>query len=252
MGLFSKEKVLCCVCEKETGTKRIKDGVVCKNCCSNCIPFMKPSSSSTRYEVQKAVEYKQANIQRIALYNVTKKVRKYFEIDQTHSFFKVPNAFPGVIFSFDELVTYELLQNGTAITKGGIGRAIVGGALFGGVGAIVGGVTGRKTKSEVTELRIKIVTNNIFIQYMYINLLGCASLSMDSLAYKGIMDTAQKILSLLAIVSNSTKNEAVPHAYCNQVVEDLKQFKSLLDEGVITQEEFDMKKQQLLELESKQ
>lgn len=246
MGLFSKPKELCCVCGVETGAKRIKDGMVCKSCCSNCMPFMKPSSSNTKYEVQKAIGYRQTNVQRMELYNATKKVRKYFEIDQTHSLWKVPQSFPGVIFDSDELVTYELLQNGTSITKGGVGRAIAGGVLFGGVGAIVGGVTGRKTKSEVTELRIKIVTNNIFIQYMYIDLLGGISVKADSLTYKGAMNTAQQILSLLAIVSDSAKNQPIPPS--DQTIEDLKQFKALRDDGIITQEEFEQKKKQLLNL----
>lgn len=50
------------------------------------------------------------------------------------------------IYKYSDIVDYELLEDGESITKGGLGRAVVGGALFGGVGAVVGGVTGHKKK----------------------------------------------------------------------------------------------------------
>ena len=35
-------------------------------------------------------------------------------------------------------------RDGTSVVKGGLGRAVVGGFMFGGVGAVVGGITGGK------------------------------------------------------------------------------------------------------------
>ncbi len=66
----------------------------------------------------------------------------YLQIDDTHKAFKAG----GSIFEFSNLLNFELLEDGETITKGGLGRAVAGGLLFGGVGAIVGGVTGGKKK----------------------------------------------------------------------------------------------------------
>ena len=54
-------------------------------------------------------------------------------------------------------------EDGETITKGSLGGAMVGGALFGGVGAIVGSGMGSKTKQEISEYRIKIVTKIPFL-----------------------------------------------------------------------------------------
>ena len=58
--------------------------------------------------------------------------------------------------SFDDLVSYELIQNDDIVVKGGTGKAIIGGTvvtlltnpLFGAAGAISGGITGKRTSSK--------------------------------------------------------------------------------------------------------
>ncbi len=84
------------------------------------------------------------------------------EIDENNRLLRLPCFSKNIIFSYDDIISYELLQNGESITKGGLGSAIVGGAMFGGVGAIVGRITGsKKTKQEISEFRIKIITGRI-------------------------------------------------------------------------------------------
>ncbi|EPZ54444.1 hypothetical protein H477_3583 [[Clostridium] sordellii ATCC 9714] len=46
------------------------------------------------------------------------------------------------MYNYKDIIEFELLEDGESITKGGLGRAVAGGVLLGGVGAIVGGVTG--------------------------------------------------------------------------------------------------------------
>ena len=45
---------------------------------------------------------------------------------------------------YSDIVGVELLENEVVVKKGGVGRAIVGGLLFGGVGAIVGATNVKK------------------------------------------------------------------------------------------------------------
>lgn len=68
---------------------------------------------------------------------------------------------------------FELLENGETVTKGGIGRALAGGILFGEAGAIVGGITGKKTTRKVVDtFKIKITINNIDNPIEYIELIN--------------------------------------------------------------------------------
>ena len=64
---------------------------------------------------------------------------------------KKPKLEP-VVFSFSEIEEYRIEVSGQETitkTKGGLGRAVVGGALFGGVGAVVGASTA-KTETKTT------------------------------------------------------------------------------------------------------
>ena len=63
-------------------------------------------------------------------------------------------------YNFDDLVSYELLEDDSIVTSGGVGQALIGGALFGGVGAIAGGITGKRIqKKRVESLYIKVTLN---------------------------------------------------------------------------------------------
>ncbi len=57
--------------------------------------------------------------------------------------------------SFEKLVSAEVVEDNVVVstTKRGLGRVVVGGLLAGGVGAIVGGLTGRQTSKSSTGVR---------------------------------------------------------------------------------------------------
>ena len=101
----------------------------------------------------------------VQTFSPTKKIGSYLQIDDTHKAFKAG----GSIFEFSNLLNFELLEDGETITKGGLGRAIAGGLLFGGVGAIVGGVTGgKKSKGVCNSMRLKITLRNCHCSMVYI------------------------------------------------------------------------------------
>ena len=70
--------------------------------------------------------------------------------------------------------------------------------------------------------------------------------------YQSSYTTAQNILSVLQIISEGnirTQEEVVQQqGSTNSVADEIMKFKELLDKGVITQEEFEAKKKQLLNL----
>lgn len=138
-----------------------------------------------------------------ANFNPTKTIGRYIQFDEINRLFLISDGIfkkKNSIYSFDDIVEYELLVDGATVTKGGLGRAVVGGALFGGVGAIVGGVTGGKKATAMTnKMQIKITVNNFQQPSVYITLIF-APTKTDSYVYKNAYKTAQEILSTFSLI----------------------------------------------------
>ena len=190
-------------------------------------------------------------------FDITQNIDNYLYLDEKRKKICLPMGLmkkkidPDRIFNYDDILNYELLEDGNSVSKGGVGRAIVGGALFGDVGAIVGGSTGHKQKQTCTKLQIKITTNNIEHPAEYINFI-IAEIRKDNMIYKNAYSSAQKVLSALDIICNpkssASKEKKAETSSNKSTAEQIKEFKELLDSGAITEEEFEAKKKQLLDL----
>lgn len=279
MGFFDL-KAICSNCQKEIGLNRfkIKDGWICPECFRFCThPIINKTILEVQNDIllnkdkkekldiannQKKEEQellKQVNVELFNNFNATKKIGSYIEFDEEKKQWLIPNGFfenkkKPRVYSFYDIVECELLENGDTITKGGLGSAITGGLLFGGVGAIVGGVTGsKKSKSIINSLKIKITVNDFQNPAVFINLIS-SSTKADSFIYKTFYTIAQQILSTLSLIQKQKdmqqkeiSSDEQKNTFSSSADEIFK-FKSLLDSGVITQEEFEMKKKQLLNL----
>ena len=158
------------------------------------------------------------------------------------------------IYSYDDIVEYELLEDGDTITKGGLGRALVGGAVFGGTGAIVGGVTGgKRSKKVINSLKIKITIDDFESPVVYIHLITSKS-KANSFVYKTNFALAQEILSTFALIQKqrektiSTVLQRIREIRLPHRLTKYLNIEELMDHGIITQEEFEAKKKQLLGL----
>ena len=147
------------------------------------------------------------------------------------------------LFSYDQIVSFELLENGESVASGGIGRAALGGVLFGGVGAVVGAST-RSYKSVCEELKIKVTVKDYKDSAFYIPLIAVQA-SKTSSVYKERMKMAQNILSKLQLITSADTHRK---SVSTDKFEEIKKYKILLDEGIISQEEFECKKKELLNL----
>lgn len=106
-------------------------------------------------------------------------------------------------YRFDQLISFELLEDDEAVTSGGVGRALVGGALFGGFGAVAGGVTAkRKTKKVVNTLTVKLTINDFQTPCIMIPLL-VKPIKVKSKEYEAAYNIAQKLLSLLDVITHN-------------------------------------------------
>lgn len=121
-------------------------------------------------------------------------------------------------YHFEDIIGCELIEDGNSITsisskkKSSLGKAVAGGVLFGGVGAIIGGTSG-KTKSTAIEtnycnnLKLKITINNLSNPCEFIEFINRQT-NKQSLKYKQFYEEAQKIISVIDIVcKNNISND---------------------------------------------
>lgn len=248
----------CVVCGKSmgffNGKVMIADGAVCNDC------WNKTGIGSDMDALLSAKQYsaKEINLRVNAKsqikyverdFHPTKKIANIIAFDDnsnmvfvyTYKGFKKNTDY----FKYSDIVSFDLLEDGENISKGGLGRAVAGGLLFGGVGAIVGGVTGsKKTKNVCNSLQIKVTLRNSYQQTVYIPFIQMST-KTSSFEYKTAYKNAQETLSALQLACENIS--ATPQSNTSNT-DDIREYKKLLDEGIITQEEFNAKKKQLLGL----
>ncbi len=263
MSIFKTED--CPICGKPTGamaksSAKYNGKYVCQDCAkklaANKILLIKLKKYPLE-ELQKIVsaetEKREEHEAEVEAFSATKEIGKFIQFDDVNKKFAVPKtSLTGKIrdmkiFDYSSIVEYELLEDGNSIEKGGVGRAIVGGALFGGVGAVVGAATGHKHKSTCSKLQIKITLNDISTPVVYVNFIE-AETKKNGILYKTVYPLAQEALSVLSIITKSQEQTTPSGAEGFSEADEILKFKELLDEGIITQEEFDLKKKQLLGL----
>ena len=242
MGLFSKRK--CDICGKEIGIMGVislVEGIACKECFSksgmnrlNGLPHIN--------EVRDRINGKKI----LKTYTATHKIDNVIMLNVED---KTWTAFPfAKIYKFKDLIDYEIIENGSTVSSKGIGRAIAGGLLFGGVGAIIGGVTAKsKTKNILNGLFLKIVINDFDNPNLMIDLLTVKKPITNPIGIQTVMKHTQDILSLLDLIRNN-QIEDKNTIKTQSVADEILKFKDLMDKGIITKEEFEIKKKQLLEL----
>lgn len=184
-------------------------------------------------------------------FNPTKKIGDISFDDNTMRFSIPKTKHTKEIYHYDQIVDVELLEDGATVAKSGLGRAVAGGILFGGVGAIVGGVTGgRKTKDVCKSLQIKITLRNSPVPAEYIKFIDFET-KKSGIIYQSNIKLAQDTMSALQLaVDMAGVNTPEPQPVQTGVsaADEIRKYKSLLDDGIITEEEFTAKKKQLLGL----
>ena len=134
-----------------------------------------------------------------------KKTKSFIGIsfDEITETFKINTNYFNV-FKFDELVDYNLIENGQTVVQGGVSlkRAAAGGILLGGAGMIIGGLTGKKKlEDQATELKIEFTVTGLNEGTYSIDLLN-KPIKTNSLVYKGLVINAKEIIEFFDKISN--------------------------------------------------
>lgn len=150
-----------------------------------------------------------------------------------------------LIYDYRDILDFEVMENGSSKQKGHAGSAIVGGLMFGTVGAIAGASRKKKEIPMCKSLSLSITVNSPDCPRIDIPFIT-SQVKEDSLSYKFSIETVNEIASALEYMKNKCKSENSAEPL--SAADEIKKFKSLLDDGTITQDEFNMKKKQLLGL----
>lgn len=238
----------CALCSEKIGfftQITIKDGFVCGNCQNKSLNMSNCDCRSAR-DYKDRFAYLEANENMFCTFNATIKIGKYLEVDEDNKLFKIGTS--RECFPFSYLVNFELNEDGESIAKGGLGRAAVGGALFGGVGALVGGVTGgKKTKTMVKSMYIRINLNDKWVKNSQINLITTET-KKGGFIYNDSKDVADRIISALELITQQQEIAPTPTIQVSSSADELMKFKQLLDAGAITTSEYEETKTKILNL----
>ncbi len=231
---------VCPICHKRIGhfnKVQVKDAVLCKDC-GTCWGY------DIGFRSMKEIsEFKQMQYERFHKFTVTRELSRFWTrsiyIDEGNRLFycgedknKYSPPYGGpLIFSFNEVIGYHYGPNVVNVEtkiKGGAGRAIVGGLLFGTTGAVVGAATNKQVTNVTSS------GGNLFVEYKTV--MGRRSIQYP-LEPDGFVDFLDR-----CIEENS--KEEITEIF--SPADEIKKYKELLDMGAITEEEYNLKKKQLL------
>lgn len=224
----------CDVCNSKIGllnNAKISDGTICLSCTQLCSSYRTENISNMK-------KYFEINNQRKSIFKETQKLKGFassvIHIDDNNRLFYIgepKGQFNYIIYSYDEVLDYGydvIEMNTVSKKKGGITRAVVGGAIAGPVGAIVGSSTA-KTVSQTKP------GNKTF----YINVKTYSGTKKISIFNPPA--GLQEFLCKCTTEKNNTFSNL-------NTIDEITKYKELFDKGIITEEEFLLKKKQLLNI----
>ena len=154
------------------------------------------------------------------------------------------------VFSGKDITDYEIrvdnevVATSTTVTRAGLGRAAAGGLLFGKTGAIVGAAAANSTSRTTTRSRE--------IHHYTLCLRVNDILKPSYIIRISTLEKVEEVLGTLIVLCDQNKEETKDEKSVQNKIkekdkfEEIKKYKELLDAGIITQEEFDKKKKELL------
>ena len=180
-------------------------------------------------------------------------------LDETHKKIAIYNEKGLKCFNFEDLIDFEIVENGSSVIQSKIASTLAGGILLGGVGALAG-ANGRKQINDIC---------NSLILKMYFSNNGAVCITekindrplyKNSAEYKSLSSTVDNIVSVLKYVKQQAdysvySNQKITSTKENNKTENMKETFSinqleklaeLKEKGIITEQEFEESKKKIL------
>ena len=107
-------------------------------------------------------------------------------------------------YSFEDLVSYELIVNNQTVVSGGVGQALVAGAMFGPIGAVAGGIVSkRKSTSKILNMTVRVTSNDFNKPVIFIDLIR-KPVKNTFERYKEAVENAQRIMGALDVIVHNS------------------------------------------------
>lgn len=170
------------------------------------------------------------------------------------------------LFNYSDIIEVSYEENGTQLYSKSamrtVGGAIVGGALMGGAGAVVGGLSGASKKNmEVNTMNIKILLRSTQRSACVLSFNDSKRIlktkdASDNSLYQNYQKNANKAKDLLSVIIDKAKQN-VSFVQQNQVqnstgsqhssvADELAKLAKLKSDGILTEDEFKVQKDKLL------
>ena len=156
-------------------------------------------------------------------------------------------------YTFDSLVDYEIYEDGRSIIKSTAeNTAFADTLLYGKAGAAAAATAPKEVHEYCSDVHITLVINDMKRPQIIIPLISMETLK-TSVEYRFAIETAKKITAMCAVIkanqtSKETKEEKAEKTDSADQYEEISKIFELKEKGIITEDEFNMKKKQLLGL----
>ena len=161
--------------------------------------------------------------------------------------------------SYKDLLSSEVFEDGITVTKtvrsSQVGGALLGGLVLGGVGAIIGGLSGKtQTSGKVKSIDLRLTINDTKGPLHNVNFLVSETEKNNSI-YQSAIQQARHWHGLIEILikradmedkANITDNTLKPDT--RSIADEIKKLAELRDTGILSFDEFEQQKIKLLDL----
>ena len=161
---------------------------------------------------------------------------------------------------FKDIVSVELLEDSSTVfsksTTRTIGGAVLGNIVAGGTGAMIGGLSGsskqvNKIKTIIVKILIRDIEKSSISVYAYngnVNGISLNTTSNDYKQFRNFADMVKDTISVIIDMEDKKENSLVNHSETpsNSFVAELAKLAKLRQEGMLTEDEYTVMKQQLI------
>lgn len=247
-------KKKCSICGMDIGwvsQHKLKDGAACPGCMEKL--GMKNEFWTLSFTVEQISKAMAGEI-KLAPPQVFPCQKSVFVIDSMNRV-----MYKGLLYMMltdeipvDSVVGYTYVEDDKKYGVGQIiGTAAVGEILFGGVGAVIGSVVGSNPKRKITHIGVEITyETDGRCELVQANIYKGSPIKANGFVYNGYLDTAKLLMGQLDLLMKKAPEKTgqqrdVPVQTVSSA-DEIRKYKELMDEGIITQDEFAIKKKELL------
>lgn len=280
MGLFKNDKKPCPICGSATPrilSTKIEDEPICKACAERISMEPDLKNRLTLDGLREHFAYLDENAKLLNSFNESKTIdlgmfSDEFIFDEEQGLFYVKNMFSNMVFRFSEVTGFSIKEDEFAIFKGDakgftssvspVANQVASIANSVNFSRALDALDGKidndiRTEAPFDDFNIEITLKNPYWHRLEVTV-GAPSLGNPPDAYEYLSEYNEEIALLNDLANTLASNcfSASPISQSHDLssasldfedpVEEIKKYKELLDSGIITAEEFNAKKKQIM------